>query len=195
MGKTKIEIDTFFKDYTKDLNPNDIENVTYVERSPVVNVATKIKLSGEYVKEYTFLTFAKEISPNRVLVDKNLLVVCLCADIVVIDLNRDEIIVDKYINSYTLYEIYKLKSGYFIWGEGESIFLNDKFEIVWRETCGDIFANLILMNLNKKICEVFDDYITVFDWFGIKHFYNENGEFKNEDYPQYNVDKNYVPDK
>ena len=38
----------------------------------------------------------------------------------------------------------------------------------------------------EKSIEIFDDYIAVYNFYGVKHFYNELGEFKHEHFPELN---------
>ena len=60
-------------------------------------------------------------------------------------------------------------------GENAIRFLNTKFGIVWEIGATDIDVN----NLIEKDFEVFDDYAIAYDWYGTKHYFNENGEVKN----------------
>ncbi len=59
------------------------------------------------------------------------------------------------------------------------IILSGKYQ---KAYCGDIFANIEL----EKSIEIFDDYIAVYNFYGVKHFYNELGEFKHEHFPELN---------
>ena len=179
MEETAIDI-TIIKDDVKILvGEQAIANAIFVERAQS-SVLTQIILSGKYNRVYTVATCYINLTHERVLVHDNLLIICAEFDLAIIDIEESKLLQIINIDKHTLFSIHKFKSGYFIHGELLNFFLNKDFQIVWEEDCGDIFYNGNV----KYILEIFDDYITVFDWYGKKHYYNENGEFKHECFPE-----------
>lgn len=97
----------------------------------------------------------------------------------------DKLVKNIELDCWELFEIYKFKSGYLIHGEDEIRFMNAAFEIMWGIGAIDVYAN----GLVEKDFEVFDDYAIAYDWYGDKHYFDENGEFKKEHYPEYCYEK------
>ena len=180
----KIEITSSENLLDPPLDEQTLENAIFVEKAPYALRISRIAVSGKYNREYKIVAFCVGLNDNRVLIDGDLLIICLWSDLLIIDLKTDKLLRDIEFDSWELFAIYKFKSGYLIHGEGENYFLNQNYEVVWKLGCVDIFVNYKV----KKELEIFDDYITVFDWYGSKHYYNETGEFKTEHYPEYSGD-------
>lgn len=159
MEETKIEITSSENLLDPPLDEQIIQGAIFVEGAPYALRISNITVSGKYNREYKVVAFGIGLNDGRVMIDGDLLIVCLWSDLLIIDLKTDKLLRDIEFDSWELFAIYKFKSGYFIHGEGENYFLNKKFEIMWEKGCIDIFVNYKV----DKILEFFDDYITVFD--------------------------------
>lgn len=180
MKQTEIEIKILQNETLVKLDESVLKNAIVENKPPVWYVLSQITVTGQYNRKYNVATFYREVTPENVLIDNNLLFVCLYDEIAVIDLEKDKLVNMIDICRTELFQICKLKEGYFIHGELNNYYLDKNFNVVWELGCADIFYT----NKVEKIVEVFDEYITVFDWYGVKHFYNEQGEFKTEYYPE-----------
>ena len=160
------------------------ESAFFVEEVSYALRVSKISLSGKYNREYTIVAFTIGLDDKRVLLDGDLLIVCLWSNILIIDLKSNELVRNVELDSCELFEICKFKSGYLIHGEDAIRFMNADFEIAWDEWACDIYANKLV----EKEFEVFADYATAYDWYGNKHYFDENGEFKIEPHPEYSND-------
>ena len=183
MEQTKIELNVIQGDFKTEVDAQTIASAIYVEESRQLHTVSKITLSGKYSRVYTIVDFFFGATKDKVLIDDDLLIVCLFSTLVIIDLKEDKLkqVID--FNCWQLFKLFKFKSGYFIHGEGENRFLDKDFNVVWKESCCDIFFNSKV----EKDLEIFDDYIVAWDWYGHKHYYNESGEFKTEYYPEYRM--------
>ncbi|MCH5163962.1 MAG: hypothetical protein J1F36_02980 [Clostridiales bacterium] len=181
MEETKIDIKILKSVFQLPIDAQTIENAIFVEDTKELLVASQIELSGKYNRTYTVVSHFIELDPNRVLIDNDLLIIILFSELAIIDLQQDKLLRVIDFNCWELFRIFKFKSGYFLYGEGENRFLNKNFDVVWEKGCIDIFVNPDV----KEDLEIFDNYVTVFDWYGYKHYYDETGEFKTEHYPEY----------
>ena len=182
MEQTKIEIKILKNDCNKILDKQDIESSFFAE-SNKSSVLNQITLSGRYNCVYTIATSYFDLTEKRVILDDNLLFICLISKIVVIDLTKETLLHTIDMGRCWLYQICKFKSGYFLHGELNNYFLDKSFYVVWEESCCDIFFNSKV----EKDLEIFENYIVAWDWYGWKHYYNESGEFKTECYPEYSM--------
>lgn len=185
MEEIKIELKSSDDLLETPLDEQTLENAIFVEGANYALRISTITVSGKYSREYKIVAFCVGLNENRVLVDGDLLIICLWSDILVIDLQSDRLLHDIDLDCWELFGVYKFKSGYFIHGEGENRFLDKEFNVVWEESCCDIFVNSKV----EKDFEIFDDYVIAYDWFGGKHYYDEHGEFKTEHYPEYSMSK------
>ena len=181
MEQTKIDIKSEEELLNKPLTAQVLENAIFVDEADYGLVVSHITVSGKYNREYKILAFCVQPNDDRVLVEDELLIICLWSNLLVIDLKADKLIRNIKLDEWEMFRIFKFKDGYFIHGECENYYLNKNFDPVWEAGCIDIFVNPKV----EKDLEIFDDYVTVFDWCGYKHYYNENGEFKTEHYPEY----------
>ena len=180
MEQSKIEI-KILNDLKSPPNAQIIENAIYVEDEQNA-IVSEVTVSGKFNRKYTVIGYLVELNQDRVLIDDNLLIVCLWSNLAIIDMKQNKLLKSMTLcDMGELFGVYKFKSGYFIYGELENFFINEHFEVVWEMGCIDIFVN----PKAEKELEIFDDYISVYDWYGYKHFYNESGEFKEEYYPEY----------
>ena len=174
MEQTKIEIESSKKFLDPPLDARTLENAIYVDDADHALVESIVKVSGKYNREYKIVAFCVWLNDERVIVEDDLLIICLWSHVLVIDLKADKLVRNIHFDGYEMFHIFKFKSGYFIHGEGENRFLNKNFDLVWENSCADIFVNPYV----EKVLEIFDDYVTVLDWDGYKHFYNETGEIR-----------------
>lgn len=181
MQETTIKINVLKSDFDEEVDASTLENITFAENAKVLYVITQIDVSGKYRRAYTFATQIQSINEDCILIDGDLLLIILFSELVVIDLKHDKLIKSIDFDCYQLLNICKFKSGYIIRGEGETRFLTKDFEQVWEEGAIDILVNPYA----EADFEIFEDYFTVLDWCGYKHFYNETGEFKRKYYPRY----------
>lgn len=184
MQETKIEIKIIKQDIDIPVAPNTVDNVIFVENNKNLYSISRIILSGRFNRTFNVITGYFALLERATLIDGNLLIFCTFSELVAIDLKQNRIIKTIDFKSSQIFEIVKFKSGYIIHGEEDMRFVNGDFDIVWECGCADIFVN----SRAEKDFEVFDDYVTVIDWYGYKHYYNENGEFKCEYHPEYNPD-------
>ena len=182
MEQIKIDIKVIGDNLKEALDETIIANAIVVENFGIYNRAFEVTISGRYNRTYTIVSEWTEITLKSILIEKDLLIIILSYSIAVIDLNQNRLLQLIKLDS-SLFSIHRFKSGYFIYGELLNYFLNQKFEVVWDNGCADIFVNPKV----EKELEIFSDYITVFDWCGYKHYYNENGKFKTEHYPKYEM--------
>lgn len=183
MEQLKIDLKSSNTFLETPLDAQTLKNAICVDDSNDSLVESNITISGKYNRKYKILAFCVWLNHDRVLIDGDLLIICLWANLLIIDLKEDKLIHNIDFDCWELFRIFKFKDGYFIYGEGENRFLNKNFELVWEKGCIDIFINPKVENE----LEIFDDYVTCFDWCGYKHYYDENGEFKTEHYPQFEV--------
>lgn len=184
MTETRIELKTLKRDMQTKVDAQTVENAIFVENSEYLFTVTQIKLVGKYNRVYNVVTDFIEVEPDCVVVDNDLLIICLAFEVAIVDLKQDKTVRVIDFDDNQLFGIFQFKSGYFIHGEAVNLYWNKNFDILWRESCGARFFNSKV----KKDLEVFEDYIVAFDWNGDKHYYNETGEFKREHYPQYSMD-------
>ena len=150
-----------------------LEGAIYVDNKDYALRESRITVSGKYNREYKVVAFCVPLCAERVIVDGDYLIICLWSNVLVIDLKADKLIKNIHFDGYEIFRIFKFKDGYFIHGECYNRYLNKDFDLVWENSAADIFANPDV----KEALEIFEDYVTVYDWDGIKHFYNEKGEF------------------
>lgn len=186
MSQTNIKI-TILKDTLRvPLDAQALQNAIFVESGNEHYVLSQITVSGKYDREYTVASYFLPLDEFRVLLDGDLLIFCLFHELVVIDLAKDKLIKSIAFDGYELLRIIKFKSGYFLHGEAENRFLDKHFKTVWEAGAVDIFAN----SKAEKALEIYDDFITVFDWCGYKHIYDEVGEVGfSTYYPEYNCNE------
>ena len=184
MDNTKFELKLIHRDYNKDIEEDIIKKALVVENSVCLCAATMLKLSGKHEKEYIIVTELDCLYDKKIIINENILIICLTYELAVVDLNTDLVKKQMDINACSLFGVYKFKNGYFIHGEIENIYLNEDFDIVWTESCGNIFFNCKIDN----DLEIFDNYITSYDWDGYKHYYNEHGEYKTQYFPELDCD-------
>ena len=186
MQTTEIEIQIIKNDVKTSVDISTISNVIYIEDSPDLHIVSQITLSGQYNRVYNVVSYFITLDANRVCVDNDILLIALYEEIAIVDLRQDKIDrIMKFDNCWGIRNFCKFKSGYFIHGEGVNYFLDKNFNVLWSVSSMDIFANMRV----KNDFELYEDYIAVYDWYGNKHFYNENGEFDCKYYPQFNCDK------
>lgn len=186
MQETKIEIKIIKQDIDIPVAPKTVDNVIFVENNKNLYSISQIILSGRFNRTFNVITGFFVLHERTTLIDGDLLIFCTFSELVVVDLTQNKVIKSIDFDSSQIFEIVKFKSGYILYGEEEMRFINRNFDIVWECGCADIFVN----SRAEKEFEVFDDYVTVIDWDGYKHYYNEDGEFKCEYYPEYNPDNN-----
>ena len=178
MEELRIEITSTDELLETPLDEQTLANAIFVTSANFALHVSNIKVSGKYNREYKLIAFCVGLNDERVLVEGNLLIVCLWSDILIIDLQTDKLVRDIDLDCAELFSIHKFQSGFFIHGELENRFLDKDFNVVWEESCCDIFFN---SKVDRDL-EIFEDYIVAWDWYGYKHYYNETGEFKTERY-------------
>lgn len=184
MEQTKIDVKILKNDSHTEVDQQTIANAIFVEDSKCLYTVSQITLSGKHNGMYTVVTYYTELCSNRVVVDNNLMIICMSFQLVIVDLRQNKLLRTVFIDDFgEFFGIYKFKAGYFLHGEVFNYFVDSNFKVVWFLSGRDIFANPKV----KNILEIFDDYITVFDWLGDKYYYNESGEFKVEYYPEYSM--------
>lgn len=161
---------------------NCMKNVINIDDSYQTYFFAEIELTGKYCRKYIFLSNFSNITERSICIDGDLMVVAICCSVVFYDLKEDKVIKIVDIDTWAE-DCVKLEKGYFIHGELTNLFFNTNFEIVWEASCADIFENTKV----PDVMEIGKDYIAIFDWLGVKWFYNENGEFKTEVYKEYNM--------
>ncbi len=183
----RIKIDIKISDTLSDppLDEETLNNALFVEDAPYCLRVSEITLRGKYDRKYKIVAFCVGLNADRVLIDKDLLIICLWSDLLIIDLNIDKLIKIIHFDCWEMFGIYKFKTGYFIHGEDTTRYLNGDFEQVWEGGCVDIFVNFKA----DRVVNIFDDCWTIIDWYGYKHYYNEKGEYKTEYCSQYDPDK------
>lgn len=186
MCETEFTIEILKNDFKTLLSEDDLKNAIFVEKGDEFHYLSKITVRGKYCREYTVASFISELTPTRVLLDGELLLVLLWSELAVIDLEQNKLLRVIDFESWELFGIYKFKSGYFIHGEDSTRYLDDNFNLLWEEGCVDAFANIKVDNEVK----IFDYYWTIIDWCGYNHYYDENGEFMHPLLPQYDCNKN-----
>lgn len=140
----------------------------------------EIELTGKYCRKYSFLSNFSNLKERAICIDGNLMIVAICCSVLFYDLEEDKVI--KIVDADTWVEdCVKLGSGYFVHGELTNFFFDKNFEIVWTDCCADIFESMKM----DDVMEIGTDFVAVFDWYGVKHFYNDKGEFKTEIFDQY----------
>ena len=149
-----------------------LDNLIFAEDRNYMCTVSQICLSGKYNRTYNVITDFHMLSEDTVILDGNLLIICLFNELVVYDIVQNKLHYHVEFDRYQLFSVFKFKSGYFIWGECENRFLNKNFEVVWECSGADIFYNCDVEN----ILEVTDEYVSVYDWLGNKYYYNEKGE-------------------
>lgn len=185
MEQTEIEIKVLKRDMDSRADEKTIENAVFVEDSEYLYTVTELTLRGKYNRVYTVVTDFLEIEENEVVVNDNLLVMCVFNVLVIIDVLQNKVIKTIKFDDTLLYGIYNFKSGYFVHGETINYLLTENFDTAWQCGCDEIFFN----SKARKDLVVFDDYVVAFDSLGYKHYYNENGEFKTEYFPEYVMPK------
>ena len=173
MDEIKIEFSCAEDFLDKPLPKSVLEGAIFVDKADYGLKESLVKVSGKYNREYKVVAFCVPLDDDRVIVEGDMLILCLWSNLLVIDLKADELIKNIHFDGYEMFRIFKFKEGYFIHGEGENRYLNKDFDLVWQNSAVDIFVNPDV----KEALEIFEDYVTVYDWTGYKHFYNEKGEF------------------
>ena len=121
---------------------------------------------------------AVDANNNISILDENVLIVLQNDAITKINVLDGSIILHKHLYSYgDNFEIYKIKNGYIIYGEGEITMLDKEFEIKWTFSGADIFVNDSRLKA-FSICE--DDTIELYDWQDNFYRINFNGELLNQ---------------
>lgn len=179
MSETKVTVQTISKNLDKNRDAEVLNSALVIEAASYPEVHVCIKLTGEYEKQYSVIMEYEYLTEHRILIDGNLMFICFMFELVIVDLDTDKLLKRIDFDTYEIFEIHKFKSGYFVYTEGASIFMDSRFEVVYELWCGDIFANI----KTDKCFEIFEDHVEVLDWFGVKHFYNEEGEYKTKHYP------------
>lgn len=184
MGEYKTFMESLADFVSPPLDKKILDTAIFVENADYGLRVSHITITGKYNREYTIVAFAVKLNENRILIDRDFLIICLWSNILIIDLKTDKLIRNIDLDCWEMFSISKFKSGYVVHGEGEIRFINQDFDIVWKMGCCDIFSNSKV----EKEFTVFDDYVVAYDWYGYKHYYNEGGEFKTEYYPEYNME-------
>ncbi len=144
----------------------------YVENAHS-DVVYCITLCGAYERKYYFVAELSLIYKERVLLDGDMLIICLRSDIVIIDLPTDKL--RKAINvtsDLDMYGIYKFKEGYFVHGEMTNRYFDGGFDLLWEESGRDIF----FCPDRENSIEIHEDHIDVWDFLGNKYTYDELGD-------------------
>ena len=85
---------------------------------------------------------AVDTNNNISILEENMLIVLQNDMIIKINVLDGSIILHKHLYSYgENFEIYKIKNGYIIYGEGEITMLDKKFEVKWTFSGSDIFVS------------------------------------------------------
>ncbi|MDE7329168.1 MAG: hypothetical protein K2N57_05440 [Clostridia bacterium] len=186
MQTTNIDIQIIKNDVNTYVDTSTLQNVIYIENALDLHIISQITLSGQYNSVYNVVSHFIALDAHRICVDNDILLIALYEEIAIVDLKKDKIDrVIKFNNCWGIRNFCKFKSGYFVHGEGVNYFLNKNFDVLWNVSSIDIFVNMRV----KNDFEIQEDYIAVYDWYGNKHYYNENGEFDCTYYPQLNCDK------
>ena len=149
-----------------------VQKAIYVENEHSESVYC-ITLRGTCERKYYFVTELSVLHEDRVLLDGDLLIVCLLSDIILIDLQADK--VRKVVNVTSdpdMCAIYKFKGGYFVHGEMTNRYFDSDFNLLWGASGRDIF----FCPDRKNSLEIYDDHIDVWDFLGNKYTYDELGE-------------------
>ncbi len=184
MSKTEVKIiRNYYIDEDK-IDLNKLNGIIQVEEDLQLYFFSEIKLFGKYNKTLTLLANFANLTEKSVCIDGDLMIIAISCSVLFYDLKNDRILKTVDIDTWTD-DCAKLGNGYFVHGELDNFFFNKNYEIVWTDSCGDIFENMKI----EDVFEIGKDYVAVFDWFGIKHFYNQNGEFKTEKYKAYDMNQ------
>ena len=134
------KIDIIKNDTHASVDLSTLSNVIYVEDSEDLYVVSQITLSGKYNRVYNVVSFFISLDSDRICLDCDTLLIALFEELAIVDLRQDKLVrVIKFDNCWGIRNICKLKSGYFIHGEGVNYFLNKNFEILWESSSVDIF--------------------------------------------------------
>ncbi|MDE6201622.1 MAG: hypothetical protein K2M47_07115 [Clostridiales bacterium] len=185
MEKTYLKINIIKSDLVAQVTPPEFDNVIFAESCDELHTVSQIVLSGKYNKTYHVLAYFVTLNDETVLIDGDRLFICTYSEIAIIDLSLDKVVKVINCDAFQLFGIYKFKSGYFVHGEMYNMFFNKSLDCVWKCGAVDIFVNPKV----KSELEVHDNYITVYDWTGCCHYYNETGEFGIEYHSEYDISK------
>lgn len=186
MQTTKLDLQIIKNDINSPVDISTLSNVIFIEDSDDLRIVSQITLSGKYNRVYNVVSNYISLDLDRVCLDNDTLIIALFDELAIIDLKQDKLArVVKLKDCWGIFNICKFKSGYFIHCEGVCYFLDNNFNILWESSSIDIFVNSKVEN----DFELHEDYIVVYDWYGHKYYYNENGVCKCEHYPQLNCSK------
>ena len=185
MADTEYETKIIKSDMETPVEQHIIDDSFFVEDKNKPYLVSQIILSGKYNRIYNVVTYFITLNDDLVIVDGDILVFAVFTQFVIVDLKQDKLIRTVKPENGQIFGIYKFKSGYFLRGETANCFLDKDFNIVWENGCIDIFVNF----KTERDFEIHEDYITAYDWYGYKHYYNERGEFKEEYYLCYDCNK------
>ena len=91
MEQTKIELNVIQGDFKTEVDAQTIASAIYVEGARQLHTVSKITLSGKYNRAYTIVDFFFGATKEKVLIDDDLLMVCLFSTLVIIDLKEDKL--------------------------------------------------------------------------------------------------------
>lgn len=182
MKETTFTIEVIKKDLIH-VEQSMIDDAFIVEGDDELHMVALIRLRGKYDRDYKVITRYITLTDERVVIDGDIMIVCLYLRLVIVDLAKNEIINTVEFDCSEIFGLYKFKSGYFMHGEERNYFLDKNINVVWEAGCVDIFVN----PLAENELEIFDNYITVLDWYGYKHIYNEHGEYKIEYFKEFDM--------
>ncbi|MBQ8522630.1 MAG: hypothetical protein IJ458_03070 [Clostridia bacterium] len=158
------------------------DNVIEVDPPYQMIFVTEIELWGEYNKRFNIIADFANMGNRSIIVDDDLLIIGATSKLVVYDLKVDKIIKNIQLDTWAD-DVIKLLNGYFVHGELTNFFFDKDFNLVWERGCADIFENSKV----KDVVEIGKNYVAVYDWYGCKHYYNEEGEFKCTYHEEYNM--------
>lgn len=131
---------------------------------------------GDIEADLCFLTEIGGIGNWAAYIEDDFLYAGFASNVIIYDLNNKNLINNIHCKEW-IHNFFKLDNGFLLHQEMSVKFFNKNLDLLWEDTsCVNIFGNLVL----KENYEIGKDYIAIIDWYGFKHYYNKNGQFKME---------------
>ncbi len=175
LEKYRIEL---FKDET--YTDNSVDNIVSYEKIYSMNydynsikIGIKISENDEIINSAIISSNrgATNIHKNSQIIENDRIIVCCSDSVFCLSIPNLDLIWKTQVDSFTCFEIFKVRESYIIHGEMEISRLNLNGKIMWQKSGTDIFT----AETGNNDFEITEEYIKAIDWENRIYKFDFNG--------------------